>query len=94
VNVQSCPLKIFSLSHLIEVAAQLPDPDKAAKAEVGYANVLRLPIRDWDAVRDAHHPEREFEAHKETFVDFDVIHWKDTRGVIVPRRALRGLVAI
>jgi hypothetical protein len=94
VHAQSCPLKVFSLSHLIELAAQLPDPSKAAKAEADYANVLRLPLRDWDAVRDADHPEREFEAHKETFVEFEVIPWKDTRGVIVPRWVLRGLVTI
>jgi hypothetical protein len=87
-------LKIFSLSYLIEFAAQLPDPSKAATAEAGYASVLRLPIPDWDAVRDAAHPEREFEAHKEAFVEFEVIPWKDTRGVIVPRWVLRGLVAI
>ena len=44
-------LKIFSLSHLIEFAARLPHPNKADKAEAGYANVLRLPLPGWDAVR-------------------------------------------
>jgi len=87
-------LKIFSLSHLIEIAAQLPDPNKAAKAEAGYANVLRLPLLGWDAVRDADHPEREFEAHKDAFVEFEILPWKDTRGLITPRWVLRGLVAV
>ena len=87
-------MKIFSLSHLIEIAAQLPDPNKAAKAEAGYDNVIRLPLLGWDAVRDADHPEREFEAHKDAFVEFEILPWKDTRGLITPRWVLRGLVAV
>ena len=87
-------MKLFSLSHLVELAAQLPDPGKAAHAGTGYNAVLRLPIRDWDAVRDADLPEREFEAHEDAYVEFEVVSWKDTRGVTVPRWVLRGLVAI
>ena len=87
-------MKIFSLSHLIEIAAQLPAPDQTSRAETGYAAFLRLPIHDWDAIRDAEHPEWEFEAHKEPFVEFEVISWKDTKGGTSPRSVLRGLVAI
>ena len=87
-------MKIFSLSHLIELAAQLPDPIKVVHAEAGYNAVIRLPLRDWDAVRDAAHPEREFEAHENPFVEFEIVPWKNTRGVTAPRWVLRGLVAI
>ncbi len=87
-------MNIFSLSHLIELAAELPDPIKAVRAEAGYNTVIRLPIRDWDAVRDGDHPEREFEAHDNPFVEFEVVQWKDTKGGTAPRWVLRGLVAI
>ncbi len=87
-------MKIFSLSHVLELAAKLPDPAKAARAEVGYNSVVRLPVLDWDAVRDAEHPERQFEQHDDAFVEFELIRWKDTRGRAVPRWVLRGLVAI
>jgi hypothetical protein len=86
-------MKIFSLSHLVELAAQLPPPEKEVQ-NLGYRAVLRLPVRDWDAVRDADHPEREFDAHENDFVEFEIIPWKDTRGVISPRWVLRGLVAM
>jgi len=86
-------LKIFSISHLLELSAQLPDP-KQAHAASGYAAVVRLPIRDWDAVRDADHPERQFEAHDAPYVEFEIVPWKDTRGTTVPRWVLRGLVAM
>lgn len=56
-------MNIFSLSHLIELAAELPNPSKESRAERGDNAVIRLPISDWDAVRDADHPEREFDAH-------------------------------
>jgi hypothetical protein len=87
-------MKIFSLSHINELAAHLPDPLEATQAEAGYNAVLRLPLLDWDAVRDADHPEREFEAHKETFVEFEIVPWRDTKGATAPRWVLRGLVAI
>jgi hypothetical protein len=87
-------LNIFSLSHLVELAAQLPAPGKMAPAEAGYTAVIRLPLRDWDAVRDADHPEREFDAHKNSYAEFEVIPCEDTRGVIVQRWVLCGLVAI
>jgi hypothetical protein len=87
-------MKIFSLSHLVELAAQLPDPAKAEHAEAGYNDVIRLPIHDWDAIRDAEHPEREFEAHEDHFVEFEMIPWKNTKGAAASRWVLRGLVAI
>ena len=87
-------MKLFSLSHLIELSAQLPAPTKLAPAERGYTPIIRLPLHDWHAVHDAKHPEREFDAHKEPYVEFEVIPWKDTRGVIAPRWVLCGLVAI
>jgi len=87
-------MKIFSLSHLIELAAQLPTPTQYGAAEEGYTPVIRLPLRDWDAVHDAKHPEREFEAHKHDYVEFEVIPWKNTQGVTTPRWVLCGLVAV
>lgn len=87
-------MKIFSLSHMIELAKQLPDPTAVLAAERGYNAVVRLPVPDWDAVRDADHPEREFDAHENPFVEFELIRWKDTRGRTFPRWVLRGLVAI
>jgi len=79
---------------MIELAKQLPDPTAALAAERGYNAVVRLPVPDWDAVRDADHPEREFDAHENPFVEFELIRWKDTRGRTFPRWVLRGLVAI
>ena len=87
-------MKIFSLSHLIELAALLPDPSAETRTDAGYAAVIRLPIRDWDAVRDAEYPEREFDAHKHPYVEFEAIPWKDTKGVTAPRWVLCGLVAV
>jgi len=87
-------MKLFSLSHLIELAAQLPAPTELAPSEEGYTPVIRLPLREWDAVRDAAHPEREFDAHKDRYVEFEVVHWEDTRGVTTPRWVLCGVVAI
>jgi hypothetical protein len=87
-------MNLFSLSHLNELAKELPDPRKAALAEKGYSPVIRLPIRPWDARREADHPEREFEAHAAAFVEFEIVYWKDTRGVSSPRWVLRGLVAM
>jgi hypothetical protein len=43
---------------------------------------------------DADHPEREFEAHKDAFVEFEILPWKDTRGLITARWVLRGLAAV
>lgn len=78
----------------MELAGQLPDPVKIAHAETGYNSVLRLPIRNWDAVCDRDHPEREFDAHEDPFVEFEVIQWKNTKGGTAPRWVLRGLVAV
>lgn len=87
-------MKIFSLSHMIELATQLPDPAMAANAETGCNTVVRLPVLDWDAIRDADHPEREFDAHENAFVEFELLQWTDTIGRTFPRWVLRGLVAI
>jgi len=87
-------MNIFSLSHLNELAETLPDPREAAQAEGGRNAVIRLPIRDWNAVRDAEHPDREFEAHINAFVEFEIVQWKDTKGISAPRWVLRGLVAM
>jgi hypothetical protein len=87
-------MNIFSLSHLNELVKELPDPKKAAQSEEGYSPVIRLPIRDGKAVRDAKHPDREFEAHANAFVEFEIVMWKDTKGRKFPRWVLRGLVAM
>lgn len=87
-------MNIFSLAHLNELAKELPDPRKAAQAEEGYSPVIRLPIRDWNAVRDSEHPDREFEAHANAFVEFELVMWKDTKGKKSARWVLRGLVAM
>jgi hypothetical protein len=87
-------LNIFSLSHLLELAKQLPDPRLFAQAGQGRSSVVRLPLRDWDAVQDAAHPDREFEAHENAYVEFEIIQWKNTKGVSAPRWVLRGLVAM
>ncbi len=87
-------MNIFSLSHLNELAKDLPDPKKASQLLSGYSPVIRLPIHDWNAVRDADHPDREFEAHGNAFVEFEIVLWKDTKGRKSPRWVLRGLVAM
>lgn len=79
---------------MIELARQLPDPTSVLSAETGYNAVIRLSVPDWDAVRDADHPEREFDAHESPFVEFELIRWRDTKGRNFPRWVLRGLVAI
>ena len=81
-------MKLFSLSHLNELAKELPDPSLAKHP------VLRLPLRDWDSVRDADHPDREFESHKDEYVEFEIVQWRDTKGINYPRWVLRGLVAM
>ena len=87
-------MNIFSLSHVVELAKQLPDPKEVVESERGYNRVVRLPLRDWAAVLDIEHPEREFDAHANAYVEFELVEWKDTRGVSSPRWVLRGLVAI
>lgn len=87
-------MNIFSLAHLDELVKELPDPEKAAHAEGGYSPVIRLPIRDWNAKRDADHPDRDYEDHENAFVEFEIVKIKDTKGVSTPRWVLRGLVAM
>jgi hypothetical protein len=87
-------MKIFSLSHLLELSKELPDPNEFISADRNRSFVFRLPVRDWDAVRDADHPDREFEAHENAHVEFEIVYWKNTKGVSRPRWVLRGLVAM
>jgi hypothetical protein len=87
-------MNIFSLSHLLELAKELPDPGRYILAERNRSAVFRIPVRDWDAVRDANHPEREFDAHENAYVEFEIVQWKNTKGESSPRWVLRGLVAI
>ena len=56
--------------------------------------MIRLPIRDWNAVRDADHPDCDFEDHENAYVEFEIIMMKGAKGVICPRWVLRGLVAM
>jgi hypothetical protein len=81
-------MKLFNLSHLNELSKELPDP------KVAQYHILRPPIQDWDSVRDAEHPEREFEAHEDDYIAFEVVQWKDPKGVSHPRWVLRGLAAM
>ena len=88
------PVNIFSLSHLLELAKELPDPRAFVATERDRTPVIRLALRDWDGVRDADQSGREFDAHANPFVEFEVVQWRNTRGVTSPRWVLRGLVAM
>ena len=81
-------MNIFSLTHLNQLAKLLPDPSKAVHP------VIRLPLTDWDAIKDAGHPEGEFEEHLHPYVEFEIVLWRNLKGVSGPRWVLRGLVAI
>ena len=87
-------MNIFSLTHLDELVKKLPDPKKAAEADVGYSPVIRVPIRDWNAVRDADHPDSDFEEHENPYVEFEIVMLNNPKGVKCPRWVLRGLVAM
>ena len=87
-------MNIFSLDHLLELARELPDPRAFIKAGQHRSPVIRLPLRDWDAVRDAKHPDREFDAHPNAYVEFEIVQWRNTKGISSPRWVLRGLVAM
>ena len=87
-------MNIFSLSHLLELAKDLPDPRAYVATERDRTPVIRLALRDWDAIRDADNPEREFDAHTNAFVEFEIVQWRNTKGVSSPRWVLRGLVAM
>jgi len=87
-------MNIFSLSHLNELAKELPDPIRAIEAEEGYSRVLRLPIYDWNAVRNSDYPDRDFDNHENAFVEFEIMMLKDAKGESTPRWVLRGLVAM
>jgi hypothetical protein len=87
-------MNIFSLSHLLELAKELPDPNQFINSERNRSSVFRVAVRDWDAVRDANHPEREFDSHANAYAEFEIVQWKNTKGVSMPRWVLRGLVAM
>ena len=87
-------MKIFSLSHLLELAKESRNPNQFISAERNRSSVFRIPVPDWDAVRDADHPDREFDAHENAYVEFEIVQWKNTKGVSAPRWLLRGLVAM
>lgn len=81
-------MNIFSLTHLKELAKQLPDPTHAKHP------VIRIPLAKWDAIRDADHPAGEFEDHHNPYVEFEIVNWKNIKGISARRWVLRGLVAM
>lgn len=81
-------MNIFSLSHLNQLTRQLPDPATAPE------RVLRISLDAWDPIDDAEHPAGEFEDHLNPYVEFEVIQWKNIKGISSPRWVLRGLVAM
>jgi len=87
-------MNIFSLTHLEELVKELPDPTQADPTEEGYGAVIRVPIRDWNAVRDANHPDRDFEDHENAYVEFEIVMMKNAKGIYSQRWVLRGLVAM
>ena len=87
-------MNIFSLTHLDELVKKLPDPMQADQTEEGYGAVIRVPIRDWNAVRGADYPDRDFDNHENAFVEFEIVMMKNAKGINSPRWVLRGLVAM
>ena len=81
-------MNIFSLAHLKQLAGKLPDPATSRQ------RVIRLPLAEWDRIADADHPAGEFEDHNNPYVEFEVVQWKNIKGVSTPRWVLRGLVAM
>ena len=67
----------------------------APRIQHGFATlVIRLPVPKWDPIRDAAHPGRQFDVHDNDYVEFEVLPWTDSRGVISARWVLRGVVAV
>lgn len=81
-------MNIFSLAHLNQLADKLPDPATADQL------VIRIPLTAWDPIADADHPAGEFEDHNNPYVEFEVVQWKNIKGIGSPRWVLRGLVAM
>jgi hypothetical protein len=81
-------MNIFSLAHLNHLVRQLPDPETTVD------RVIRIPIDEWDPIDDKDHPAGEFEAHAKPYVEFELIQWKNIKGISSPRWVLRGLVAM
>ena len=87
-------MNLFSLAHLNELAKKLPDPKKASRSGDGGRPVIRLQVMDGCALPSSNDPLREFEAHENAYVEFELVMWKDTLGASSPRWVLRGLVAM
>lgn len=81
-------MNIFSLTHLNQLARKLPDPATTIH------RVLRISLSSWDPIEDADHPAGEFEDHPQPYVEFELIQWKNIKGITSPRWVLRGLVAM
>lgn len=81
-------MNIFSLAHLNQLAQQLPAPETSKE------RVIRLPLEAWDVIDDGEHPAGEFEDHLHPYVGFEIVHWKNIKGISAPRWVLRGLVAM
>ncbi len=81
-------MNIFSLAHLKQLADKLPDPATSSQ------RVIRLPLSAWDRIADAEHPAGEFEDHNNPYVEFEIVQWKNIKGISSPRWVLRGLVAM
>ena len=87
-------MKIFSLSRLIDLSREVPPPSGRTASRFASTEVLRLPIRRWDPVQDAAHPEWELEHLADTFVEFQLTPVRNIRGAFAPRWVLRGVVAL
>ncbi len=81
-------MNIFSLAHLNKLAGRLPDPATAVH------RVIRVPLAAWDSIDDADHPAGEFEDRRNPYVEFEIVQWKNIKGISTPRWILRGLVAM
>jgi hypothetical protein len=56
--------------------------------------VIRLPLAEWDSIADVDHPAGEFEDHLNPYVEFELVQWKNIKGIASPRWVLRGLIAM
>jgi hypothetical protein len=87
-------VKIYSLSHLLQIARNLPDPQSAQKAHAGYSPVLRVQLDEADGVGYTDPGELTANGAPEPYVEFEIMQWTDANGVSRPRWVLRGLVAM
>jgi hypothetical protein len=88
-------LKIVSLSQLVEMAANVPDPITPAHAVAGRNPVLRVQAGEWGhVIRDSADPAAGSPAYDNSFVEFELVCAIDTGTGPTPRWIFRGLVAI